>query len=52
VRKRSKYRPKPVRVDAVSWVVSGVRPLTSVGSYFIDLKIKNHGKGHGYPHRH
>lgn len=31
-----------MRVDAVNWVVSGVRPLTSVGSYFIDLKIKNH----------
>ena len=42
MRKRSKYKPKPVRMDAVSWVVSGVRPLTSVGSYFIDLKIKNH----------
>lgn len=42
MRKRSKYRPKPVRMDAVEHVISGIRPLTSVGSYFIDLKIKNH----------
>lgn len=42
MRKRSKYRPKPVRLDALEYAISGVRPLTSVGSYFIDLKIKNH----------
>lgn len=42
MRKRSKYRPKPVRLDAIEHAISGVRPLTSVGSYFIDLKIKNH----------
>lgn len=42
MRKRSKYRPKPVRMDAVEHVISGIRPLTSVGSYFLDLKIKNH----------
>lgn len=42
MRKRSKYRPKPVRVDAIEYVLSGIKPLTSVGSYFIDLKIKNH----------
>lgn len=42
MRKRSKYRPKPVRVDAIEYVISGIKPLTSVGSYFIDLKIKNH----------
>jgi hypothetical protein len=42
MRKRSKYRPKPVRFDVIEYAISGVRPLTSVGSYFIDLKIKNH----------
>lgn len=42
MRKRSKYRPKPVRVDAIEYVLSGIKPLTSVGSYFLDLKIKNH----------
>lgn len=31
-----------MRLDAIEHAISGVRPLTSVGSYFIDLKIKNH----------
>lgn len=42
MRKRSKYRPKPIRTDVIQYVISGIKPLTSVGSYFIDLKIKNH----------
>lgn len=53
MRKRSKYRPKGVRIDAVNWVVSGLQPLRSVKDEHIALLTKNHGamveiaKGHG-----
>lgn len=42
MKKRSKYRPRGVIMDAVNWVVAGVKPLSSVGSEAVNLKIKNH----------
>lgn len=42
MRKKSKYKPKGVRVDAVNWVLSGLRPISSVGDAVIVLKAKNH----------
>lgn len=42
MRKRSKYRPRGVMMDAVTWVVAGIKPLTAVGDEAIKLKIKNH----------
>lgn len=42
MRKRSSYRPKGVRLDAVNWVVSGLKPISSVGDAIIVLKAKNH----------
>ena len=41
MRKKSKYKPKGVRVDAVNWVLAGLKPFTSV-SLSTDLRIKNH----------
>jgi len=41
MRKRSKYRPKGVFPDPVSWVLAGMKPFTSV-SLSADLRIKNH----------
>ena len=41
MRKKSKYKPKGVRVDAVNWVLAGMKPFTSV-SLSADLRIKNH----------
>jgi hypothetical protein len=41
VRKRSKYKPKGVRVDALNWVLAGLKPFSSV-SLSTDLRIKNH----------
>lgn len=41
-RKRSKYRPKGVRIDAVNWVVDGLKPLTSVKDEHLRLLAKNH----------
>lgn len=41
MKKRSKYRPKGVRVDSVSWVLAGLKPFSSV-DVSTDLRIKNH----------
>jgi hypothetical protein len=42
LRKRSKYKPKGVRVDAVNWVLAGLKPVSKVGDALIVLKAKNH----------
>lgn len=42
MRKRSKYKPKGVRLDVMNYVKSGMLPLTSVGSEAVKLKIINH----------
>lgn len=41
MRKRSKYRPRQVFADPVSWVINGFKPISSHGEA-IKLKIKNH----------
>jgi hypothetical protein len=42
MRKKSKYKPKGVRLDAVNWVLAGMKPVSSVGDAIIVLKAKNH----------
>lgn len=42
LRKKSKYKPKGVRIDAVSWVLAGLKPISDVGDALITLKAKNH----------
>lgn len=42
MRKRSKYRPKGVILDPVGYVLEGMEPVASHGSYLLDLRIKNH----------
>lgn len=42
MRKKSKYRPKGVRIDAVNWVVAGLKPLRSVKDEHLALVSKNH----------
>lgn len=42
MRKRSKYRPKGVRLDNVNWVVQGLQPLASLKDQFLRLCTKNH----------
>lgn len=42
MRKRSKYKPKGVRLDAVNWVLAGLKPISQVGDALITLKAKNH----------
>lgn len=41
MRKRSKYRPKAVLPDPVSWVLAGIKPMNSVGHTTV-LRIRNH----------
>ncbi len=43
MKKRSKYRPKPVLMDPVGYVLSGFTPIPEHGKYLLDLRIKNHG---------
>ena len=41
MRKRSAYKPRHVMSDSVSWVINGMKPISSTG-HAISLKIKNH----------
>jgi hypothetical protein len=43
MRKKSSYRPKPVLVNPIAYVMESFRPVRHHDSYLIDLKIKNHG---------
>ena len=43
MRKRSKYRPKPVLQDPLGYVLESITPVSQHDSYLVDLKIKNHG---------
>lgn len=42
MRKRSKYRPKPVLKDPLGFVLESITPVAQHDSYLVDLKIKNH----------
>jgi hypothetical protein len=42
MRKRSKYRPKPVLRNPVGYVLEGLQPVRSHTSHAVNLKIKNH----------
>lgn len=42
MRKRSKYKPKGVRLDVMAWVKSGLLPINQVDHAGVTLKIKNH----------
>ena len=42
MRKRSKYKPRPVLTDPVAYVVESSTPLVDHGTYVIDWKLKLH----------
>lgn len=42
MKKKSKYKPRPVMLDAVNWVLAGMKPVSSVGDAIVVLKAKNH----------
>ena len=41
MRKRSKYRPKGVRLDLIGYVTESIKPVAAHNTYLLDLKIKN-----------
>lgn len=41
MRKRSKYRPKPVALNPMAYVLENMTPVAKHESYLTDLKIKN-----------
>ena len=41
MKKRSKYKPKGVRIDAINWVLAGLKPFNDV-AVSKDLRIRNH----------
>lgn len=41
MRKRSKYRPKPVLQNPLGYVLESLKPVASHDDYLVDLKIKN-----------
>lgn len=50
MRKRSKYRPRPVIANPVGFVLEGLAPIRSYENYLLDLKIKNSGAMHALTH--
>ena len=42
MRKRSKYRPKGVRLDTMAYLKEGMTPIAKHGGFLMTLKIKNH----------
>jgi len=42
MRKKSKYKPKGVRLDAVNWVLAGMKKVGTLPTAGVGLKLKNH----------
>lgn len=42
MRKRSKYRPKGVRLDTIGYVVESMTPVAKHESFAVDLRLVNH----------
>ena len=42
MRKRSKYRPRPVLADPIGYVIEGNTQVADHDSYLVDLKLVNH----------
>ena len=42
MRKKSNYKPRPVRVDNLNWILSGMKKVGTLPSAGVELKLKNH----------
>lgn len=42
MRKKSKYKPKGVRLDNLTWVSAGLKKLGNMPNESVSLKLKNH----------
>lgn len=43
MRKKSKYKPRGVRLDNVSWILAGMKKVGTLPTAGVDLKLKNRG---------
>lgn len=56
MKKKSKYKPRGVRYDNLSWIVAGFKKVGTLPTAGVALKLKNHEalhsilKGHGTKH--
>jgi hypothetical protein len=42
MRKKSSYKPRPVRADNLNWILAGMKKVGTLPSAGIELKLKNH----------
>jgi hypothetical protein len=42
MKKKSKYKPKGVRYDNLSWIIAGMRKVGTLPTAGVALKLKNH----------
>jgi hypothetical protein len=42
MRKKSKYKPRGVRADNMSWIIAGMKKVGSLPTAGVALKLKNH----------
>jgi hypothetical protein len=42
MRKKSKYKPRPVRTDNLNWILAGMKKVGTLPTAGIALKLKNH----------
>ena len=42
MKKRSKYKPRGVRLDNLSWIISGMKKVGTLPTAGVALKLKNH----------
>ena len=43
MRKRSRYRPKPIMLDPLGYVLAGLKPVSAATETMTTVGIKNHG---------
>jgi len=43
MKKRSKYRPKPVLQDPLNWVLTGMKKVNTANDVMVTARIMNHG---------
>jgi hypothetical protein len=42
MRKKSKYKPRPVRTDNLNWILAGMKKVGALPTAGVALKLKNH----------
>ena len=42
MRKKSSYKPRPIRADNLNWILAGMKKVGTLPSAGIELKLKNH----------